>query len=80
LPGHLKKVINNCVAKLQKDAKGQNGLLPIHPSKAVLTDSQCLAVAFHFSRIGNDEGAKKLIEDLDNDETLGKWIDCFPGL
>jgi hypothetical protein len=37
-------------------------------------------VAFYFSRIGNDDGAKELIEGLDNDEELGRWIDCFPGM
>jgi hypothetical protein len=38
------------------------------------------AVAFYFARIGGGKGAKKLIEDLDNDELLGSWIDCFPGV
>ncbi|KAF8248703.1 hypothetical protein K440DRAFT_599899 [Wilcoxina mikolae CBS 423.85] len=35
-------------------------------------------IAFYFAHIGNDPGAKKLIRDLDNDPTLGQWIDCFP--
>lgn len=37
------------------------------------------AVAFMFARLGNDEGAKTLIQELDDHETLGKWIDCLPG-
>ncbi|KAF8541757.1 hypothetical protein BDD12DRAFT_695326, partial [Trichophaea hybrida] len=61
-PGYLRKVINNCVHELQVPG---NQLGPN-------------AVAFYFSRIGNHEGAKKLIEELDNDEALGRWIDCFP--
>jgi len=32
-----------------------------------------------FARLGNDEGAKTLIQELDDHETLGKWIDCLPG-
>ncbi|KAF8250412.1 hypothetical protein K440DRAFT_541418 [Wilcoxina mikolae CBS 423.85] len=37
------------------------------------------AVAFYFARVGDDEGAKDLIESLDNDKSIGNWIDCFPG-
>lgn len=36
------------------------------------------AVAFQFSRIGNDSGAAKLLQDLDRDETLRKLIDVLP--
>ncbi|KAI5841683.1 hypothetical protein BZA05DRAFT_412931 [Tricharina praecox] len=36
------------------------------------------AVAFYFARIGHDQGAKELIEELDNDTELGSWIDCLP--
>lgn len=37
-----------------------------------------LAVAFHFSRVGDDEGAKKLLEELDHDG--GEHVDCLPGI
>lgn len=36
-------------------------------------------MAFYFARVGDDEGARELIESLDNDESIGQWIDCFPG-
>ncbi|KAI5851644.1 hypothetical protein DFP73DRAFT_629072 [Morchella snyderi] len=36
------------------------------------------AVAFHFSRVGNDEGAKELLGKLDNHEQVGDHIDCLP--
>jgi len=36
------------------------------------------AVAFFFSRIGNDPGAKALIEGLDNHKSVREYIDCFP--
>jgi len=48
------------------------------PPKLILSDF--IGVAFYFSRIGDDKGAKALIEGLDNDELLGPWIDCFPGV
>lgn len=34
---------------------------------------------FQFSRIGDDVGAKKLLEDLDNLTELTQYIDCQPG-
>ncbi|KAH0604032.1 uncharacterized protein H6S33_007063 [Morchella sextelata] len=34
------------------------------------------AVAFHFSRVGNDDGAEKLLRDLD--VRGGKHVDCLP--
>ena len=36
------------------------------------------AVSFQFSRIGNDPGATKLLQDLDDDAELGEFIDVFP--
>jgi len=36
------------------------------------------AVAFHFSRVGNDEEAQKFLEDLDNSPTIGNFIDILP--
>ncbi|CUS12903.1 unnamed protein product [Tuber aestivum] len=36
------------------------------------------AVTFQFSRIGNDPGATQLLEELDNDVDLGKYIDILP--
>ena len=36
------------------------------------------AVSFQFSRIGNDPGAARLFEDLNQDSDLGKYIDMLP--
>lgn len=36
------------------------------------------SVAFQFSRVGNDTGAQKLIQDLDDHPTVGQYIDCLP--
>ncbi|KAI5841684.1 hypothetical protein BZA05DRAFT_412934 [Tricharina praecox] len=36
------------------------------------------AAAFMFARLGTDPGARKLLEDLDNDKNLSRWIDCLP--
>ena len=36
------------------------------------------AVTFQFSRIGNDEGAAQLLEDLDQDRKIRKYIDVLP--
>ncbi|KAF8540050.1 hypothetical protein BDD12DRAFT_804815 [Trichophaea hybrida] len=38
------------------------------------------AVASYFARVGDDEGAKDLMESLDNDKSIGNWIYCFPGV
>ena len=42
------------------------------------TYSGFTAVCFQFSRIGSDPGAVKLLENLDGDESLGKYIDVLP--
>ncbi|KAF8248704.1 hypothetical protein K440DRAFT_642123 [Wilcoxina mikolae CBS 423.85] len=34
------------------------------------------AVAFQFARVGNDEGAAKLLQDLNDDHKIGYLIDC----
>jgi len=36
------------------------------------------AVSFQFSLIGNDYGAAKLLEDLDEDPDIGEYIDILP--
>ncbi|KAH0612940.1 uncharacterized protein H6S33_009320 [Morchella sextelata] len=36
------------------------------------------SVAFQFSRVGNDTGAQKLIQDLDDHPSVGQYIDCLP--
>ena len=36
------------------------------------------AVSFQFSRIGNDSGAARLLEELDEDPGLGDSIDILP--
>ncbi|PUU80839.1 hypothetical protein B9Z19DRAFT_973419 [Tuber borchii] len=36
------------------------------------------AVSFQFSLIGNDPGAAKLLEDLDQDQELSEYIDVLP--
>jgi len=35
------------------------------------------AVLLQFSRIGNDPGAAKLLEDLDQDPDIGEFISTF---
>lgn len=37
------------------------------------------AVAFQFSRVGDDDGALELLKRLDNDQEIGMYIDCLPG-
>jgi len=36
------------------------------------------AVAFQFTRIGNDSGSAKLLEDLKQDQEIGKYLDVLP--
>lgn len=38
-----------------------------------------LAVAFQFSRIGDDKGAVELLQRLDDDKEVGMYVDCLPG-
>ena len=38
------------------------------------------AVSFQFARVGNDEGAANLLRKIDNDETVGQYVDCLPGI
>ena len=42
------------------------------------TYNEFTAVTFQFSRIGNDPGAAKLLEDLDKDRDLRESIDVLP--
>ena len=42
------------------------------------TYNEFTAVRFQLSRIGNDPGAVKLLEDLDQDPDLGEYIDVLP--
>lgn len=37
------------------------------------------AVAFHFSRVGDDLAAQELLERLDNSATVGDNVDCLGG-
>ena len=40
-------------------------------------------VAYQFAKIGNDEVAQDLVQKLDDEKLLGKYIDCmgaFSGL
>jgi hypothetical protein len=63
----LQSVIEDCVNHLKKpEADGGFG------------EHGADTVAFHFSRVGMDEDAAKLLNDLDNDKTIGKYIDCLP--
>ncbi|PUU80831.1 hypothetical protein B9Z19DRAFT_1106808 [Tuber borchii] len=59
-PGHLKKVIRDCVNEREGAGKGFD------------------AVKFQFSRIGNDPGAAKLLEDLGEDRDIGEYVDVLP--
>ncbi|KAH0603261.1 uncharacterized protein H6S33_008265 [Morchella sextelata] len=36
------------------------------------------AVSFHFSRVGNDKEAQKLLEKMDDSEAFGDHVDCLP--
>jgi hypothetical protein len=38
-----------------------------------------IAVAFRFSRVDKDEDAAILLNNLDNDSKIGKYIDYLPG-
>jgi hypothetical protein len=38
-----------------------------------------IAVAFHFSWVGKDEDAAILLNNLDNDSKIRKYIDYLPG-
>lgn len=38
------------------------------------------AVAFHFSNVGNDEGAMSFLKDLDDHDVVGKYVDCLDGM
>ncbi|KAI5841682.1 hypothetical protein BZA05DRAFT_210917 [Tricharina praecox] len=60
--GVLEKNIYNCLTSLQSGPKPK-------------TED---AVAFMFARIGDDPGAKELIESLDNHKDMDQWIDCLP--
>ena len=42
------------------------------------TYSRCTAVSFQFSRIGNDLGAAKFLEGLDQDPDIGENISVLP--
>ena len=35
------------------------------------------AVAYQFAKIGNDKVAQDLVQNLDDDKLLGKYIDCM---
>lgn len=37
------------------------------------------AVAFHFCRVGDDEGALEMLEHLDDCSEVGEYVDCLPG-
>lgn len=38
-----------------------------------------IAIAFQFSRIGNDESAKHFLEELDQSEACGKYVNVSTG-
>lgn len=38
------------------------------------------AVAFHFCRVGDDDGAMTLLTHLDNCDEIGQYVDCLPGV
>ncbi|KAI5778462.1 hypothetical protein EDC01DRAFT_345840 [Geopyxis carbonaria] len=60
--GLLKKVIQGCTAAVNQSL-GECG-----------ADN----VAFHFSRVGNDQGAADLLKKLDDDSEIGDNVDCLP--
>jgi hypothetical protein len=34
-------------------------------------------VAYQFATVGNNPGARQLVQDLDDDSELGEYIDCM---
>jgi len=51
---------------------GFGGILLLH------THNGFIAVSFQFSRIGNDPGAAELLQGLDRNESLRKYINVLP--
>lgn len=43
-----------------------------------LTSDISPAVAFQFSRVGDDKGALELLQKLDDDAEVGQYVDCLP--
>jgi hypothetical protein len=39
-----------------------------------------IALGFQFARVGNDEGAKKLLDMLDLDPEIGDYVDCLASI
>jgi hypothetical protein len=38
------------------------------------------AIGFQFAKVGNDAGAERLLNSLDNDRVVGKYVDRFPSM
>lgn len=78
----LPDVISNCFQKLESDREREsNGLyseLSIWVS--MLTYLAPQDVAIHFSRIGNDPGAARMLAVLDDHPVVGDHIYCLPGM
>lgn len=62
-PNLLKDVIVDCIVKMHADGDDPKA-------------SQ--AISFHFSQIGKDKDAKRMLEELDDDKRIGQYIDCLP--
>jgi hypothetical protein len=41
-----------------------------------ITDDK--AIGFQFAKVGNDAGADRLLQSLDDDSAVGKFVDSFP--
>jgi len=52
-------------------------LKKVEELKGSFRDDGPEAVAYQFATVGNNPGARKLVQDLDDDKDLGKYIDCM---
>ncbi|KAA8912325.1 hypothetical protein FN846DRAFT_773380 [Sphaerosporella brunnea] len=61
----LVSVIHECIEKLRD----------LHKEK---TEHGADAIGFQFAKVGNDQGAERLLKRLDDDLKVGDYVDCFP--
>lgn len=76
-------MIHNCIKRI-RPTHGKCEYLsqvpcPVPPQPTDCIYVSLLVVSFQFSRIGNDAGAEKLLQDLDDHEELEEYIDTMPG-
>ncbi|KAF8245514.1 hypothetical protein K440DRAFT_646215 [Wilcoxina mikolae CBS 423.85] len=79
----LINVIFDCIKNLQKggDEDGAHGQYLNSAIRSCARDklhADSTALGFQFARVGNDEGAKRLLDMLDLDPEIGGYVDCLP--